>query len=794
MLILCYTTIRICPMRKTVCILMSLLALGCVDKSIDLSKLEGNVGTNADNLAIPLGYLTDKSLGELLSDKVDNLVADPVTGDYSLTYSSDNQSVNIDGSSNFFTLPAASYSMEVDYPSFKLDNSEYLLDDVCYIRGMLDGVELLLGQEIYCPVAGLKLSGEESGKSDYSLEVQVPSYIEAINKIYPKYDASLPGAPVEALFDLGSLADISTGGKISLAITLPEGFEVYDEQFNLVSNGVYRVENRPIADGESTVAFKLYVRSISNSKRPENGVLNIAGNIQYSLSYELQSKEGKVIAEELPIMTLKSHFICDDAEVTLASMELIDSTFKSSIVAKTLNDNVKSVKSIEFANTTLRLNLQDGLQWDNDAVMAGALEDILIDITLPDYLKVEVYDDGVEFDNLTNTLHTTLARFRGGLSVHLKRLDFGAEGVSPDADGNVVVDLNIDVRANLKQGANIHLKHLQQDGVTLTVGYEELTMIVASVTGCVDFKHEQSASVDLASLFDKGNFQINGLGVSPVVDFSISNSFTLPLYVSATIVPVRDGVAAVQDAVTVEPFEIKPATLGEHFADIVPTVTAVRLGTDLEPTEGVTTINCDLEKLLGGAMPESLDINLAVATDPTKDVTLAIVANYPIEYCYSFDMPLAFGEAFDLSFDGSASGISETISGLDLDLSASGSVALACEVENSTPLNLALELQMLNASGTPTLLQAEPIGEAVIRGSTDGVQPCKSTIRFRLDSGSDNLLDGLKEVEDIRYTLRATSAAAGVALNRSQTISAAVVLEVDGNISVNIDFTGGEEL
>ena len=119
-------------MRKYLSILICLLAVGCVDKSIDLAQLEGNVGIGADNLAIPLGYLTDKTLEQMLSDKVDNLVADPVTGDYALTYNAEQQSLIIDGSGNSFTLPAVSYESVVDYPSFKLEQAEYLLDDICF--------------------------------------------------------------------------------------------------------------------------------------------------------------------------------------------------------------------------------------------------------------------------------------------------------------------------------------------------------------------------------------------------------------------------------------------------------------------------------------------------------------------------------------------------------------------------------------------------------------------------------------------------------------------------------------
>ncbi len=794
MLILCYTAKSTCPMRKYLSILICLLAVGCVDKSIDLAQLEGNVGIGADNLAIPLGYLTDKTLEQMLSDKVDNLVADPVTGDYALTYDAEQQSLIIDGSGNSFTLPAASYESVVDYPSFKLEQTEYLLDNICYIEGRFEGEELLLGQEIYCPVEGLVLSGTEQGTSDYAFEVNLPQYVENITNIYPKYDASLPGAPVDAIFDLGSLAELNGGGKISFSITMPKGCQVYDQNGNLVEGSTYRVENHPIAAGEKSVLFRIYVRSISNDKKPENGVLNISGAIDYSLSYELQSKSGRIVAEELPTLKLNSALVCEDAEIVLNAMELLEySEYKSTIAVKALNENVKSVKSIEFANTTIRLTLEDGLNWDYDAVMAGALEDILIDITLPNYLKVSLYSDGAQLDSATNTIHTSLSALRHGLSVGINQIDFGAEGVVPDENGNLSVDMTLGVRASLKQGATIRMKYLQQDGLTIKVGYDEATMIVSSVTGRVDFSHKQSATIDLASIVGDGDFEINGLGVNPTVDFNISNPFTMPLYVSATIIPVRGGVAVGREGVAVEQFVIQPATLGEHFADIIPTITAVRLGKNVEPTEGVLAINCDLEKLLSGEMPESLQINLSVATNPAEDVSLAIAARYPIEYSYSFYMPLAFSDALDLVYTGTLADIGQTIRDLELDLSASGRIELLCEVENTTPLNLALDLQIVDAAGELTALQAVPVGEAVIEGSKDGKTPCKSAVRFRLQSESgDNLLADLNSVEDIRYTLSATSAAAGVALNRNQTVSAAVSLEVDGNISVNIDLTEEE--
>ena len=68
---------------------------------------------------------------------------------------------------------------------------------------------------------------------------------------------------------------------------------------------------------------------------------------------------------------------------------------------------------------------------------------------------------------------------------------------------------------------------------------------------------------------------------------------------------------------------------------------------------------------------------------------------------YSFFLPLAFGTGLDLSYTGVAEGIGQMVSDMELDISATGTISLLCDVENSTPLNLALDIQLLDKNGKP---------------------------------------------------------------------------------------------
>ena len=773
-------------MKRYLYLLVALFVAGCVDKDIDLGNVQGNIGLTADKLTFPLAYMEEQTLDKLLGDTLEGVNVDSQTGDYSISYGADNQSIVIDGVANSFSIPGSVFKMDVDYPSFKLSDSKCVIDNTFDLNSKLGGLDLDFGHTLMM-FPGLELAGSQQGSFSYMTDIYVPEYVERIERIYVSHDEGLPGAPMEVTFDLGSLGTVCGGGEVSLKLQVPEEYEIFDEQFNRLDDHIFQIDSRKIGAGVGVVKFTIYIGSIVNRHTAENGELHIPGDLSYEVSYKMTTQRGKLTFDKLPSLSIKTELACEDAEIVLGSIDLLpEQKFDNSIAIDAI-DGIKSIKSIDLANSAITLFV-DGLNWwEQDVVMAGALENLFVEMTMPDSFKFEPADKTVGFDSKTNTLRTSLAQLKRGLRLNMKQLNFGAEGLTPNSNGQIKVDLPISVRVALERGTKIRMKYLQHEGnVVVSAGYEDAQLTIAAVTGRVDFKYEESLSFDLAGADSMDGIEINGLGISPVIDFSLTNPLTVPLYVSAEISPKRGGVAA--EGVKVDKLEILPATVGQTYTDVTPTLNRVRIGKNPTTESGVTTVDCDLEKLFNGSLPEQVAINLSVATNPDKDMSLVVLPSYPINYGYSFFLPLAFGTALDLSYTGVAEGIGQTVGELDIDISATGTISLLCDIENSTPLNLALEIQMLDKSGKPTSLQIKSGKQNVIKGSADGITPCKSSLVFTLSSSSKkNLLDGLKDIETLKYTLRATSAADGVSLNCNQTISGVFALEVDGNVNINVD-------
>ena len=777
-------------MKKCFYLLVSLLFVGCVDKTIDLTEVEGNIGINADNLVVPLGYITDMTLGDILSEQLGEVQVDPQTGDFSLSYGLDEQTITINGADATFSIPASVFNVGVEYPAFKLADSKMVLNQECIVGGKINGIELTMGYAIdISKGVEFKVSGQQDGQAGYSLDVVVPEYVERIDRIYMAHDSNLPGAPLVAKFDLGSLGSINGGGVVNVTLDIPADFEVYDSNFNLVKNNRVSLENYRFKQGESIIEFVIYIASITNSSSATDGEIHLPGELKYHISYEMSTQSGQLVIDELPTLTLAAELICEDAEIVLGQMDLMpQSTFENKFTVDSFNDGIKSIKNIAFENTTIDLFVNGMDWWDADAISAGTLNDIFVELALPKSFVFQPLTNDLKFNKETNTIRVTLAQLRNGVSIALQGIDFGAAGATPGADGKTSIDMSIGLRVALEQGARIRLKYMQHDGdVAISAGYNKTNLTVASVTGCVDFKYEEALEIDLGGLLGDMPLEINGLGVSPVIDFTLTNPLILPLYVNASLIPIVGGAEVEDGKVVIERFEIGQATVGSSLKDVVAKSTHIRIGSNLQPEEGVTIVNTNLKKLFDGALPERLKVALSVATDATTDVTLAVVPSYKISYGYNFFMPIAFGESLDLSYSGTAEGLFDSIGDLTSMLSAVGTVTLICEVENSTPLNLEIDFTLLDKSGNPSSIEIVRGGDGAIKGSADGVTPCKSDVTLQLRSKNNgDIFAELSSVAALQYQLRATSAADGVALNSNQAISANLLMEVDGNLGVNL--------
>ena len=90
--------------------------IACVDQSFDLSNVSTEVTVGSGTTTLPLGYLNDKSLGELLEgNDIEGLHADE-NGDLSYRYAGESETIDIEGITTEFDIPEVTSPFIVEYP------------------------------------------------------------------------------------------------------------------------------------------------------------------------------------------------------------------------------------------------------------------------------------------------------------------------------------------------------------------------------------------------------------------------------------------------------------------------------------------------------------------------------------------------------------------------------------------------------------------------------------------------------------------------------------------------------
>ncbi|MBR0363089.1 MAG: hypothetical protein IIX38_04765, partial [Alistipes sp.] len=143
---------------------------------------EVTVGSGTTTL--PLGYLNDKSLGELLEgNDIEGLHADE-NGDLSYRYAGESETIDIEGITTEFDIPEVTSPFIVEYPDFEVN-----VEDVSIVA--FDDIEEVTGLEAYSGSfsvpGGITVSANYSKVfegEDYHIAFDVPEQVASIDKIY----------------------------------------------------------------------------------------------------------------------------------------------------------------------------------------------------------------------------------------------------------------------------------------------------------------------------------------------------------------------------------------------------------------------------------------------------------------------------------------------------------------------------------------------------------------------------------------------------------------------------------
>lgn len=770
--------------------------IACVDDSFRLDNISTEVTVGSGTTTLPLGYLNDKTLGELIEGQnIEGLhIAD--NGDISFSYVGDSETIDIEGISTEFEIPQINTPFVVEYPDFSVNVSDISVDAFDDIN--VYGLDAYSGMSFLVP-GGVTVGADYSKVfegDDYHVEFDVPEQIAAVNKVlFSDPNGGDYGAPMRVRVDFNGLSAVNGGGKLSYNFSI-EGasFRLLDADGKLVCDGKSYGNEFPFAAGDDSVEFVIYVESITNNVAIDsNHHLDIPLKLTFDMGFEFTTKAGSVNMNALPKVTFEGDFAYDDAEVTMNSDVNI------------ANCAVGADNPITIANLPAELKMVNrvGMKQDNGAVLdfyvrgmewLGAdAEEVEVVALLPECLKL-YYIDGQNYtyDASEGTVTTTVAELAKGVAVGLAALDFGAEGLVPE-DGVIELEFAPSVSVRFKDNARVNVSSLLHKGnLNLEVGVEETVVNVESFSGRVDYTYEVEQAFALSGLDELNlDLEINGIGLKPIIEVNITHPLTMSAKVSGSVEPSVGGEVMQNNIVSFSDVALAPAKYVDgkiESADITLVIADESLRANYID-EKYTFIACDVTKLLlGASLPDTVNIKLSLGVDAEQTQTLYIADDFSISYGYRLDLPFAVDNSLDVRYSdeiGELNSIFEQLSEFDIQV---GDVAVIATVTNSTPLQLGASVLFKDANGNDTDVQVTIADDAIIKGSADGVTPEVSVLRFDLNLGAGGRVANLSAVDAIAFELAATSAAQDISvpLNINQYVGVKLQLELAGGITVDV--------
>ena len=785
---------------RMICAVSAIVLVACVDKSFDINNVSKEVTVGSGTTVLPLGYLENKSIADLLGgQEVDGLIIDGC-GNIAYSYVGPRSEVSIDGVSAEFEIPRIESAFTTEYPQFDLGMNAIVINkegDVA-ISGLEQYVFGDFGFYIPEDIALPTVRGEytiEVGGDDLRIGVDVPEQIENINKIiFRDIEGGHHGAPLHFSVALNDLAAINGGGSLKFDLMVEGGtFRILDAENRVVCDGNHYSESYPIAVGADSVDFAIYFESLTNTNEmDENHHLDIPLALIFDMEFEMNAKAGYLELNDMPHIALSADFEYGDADVAVnTGVNLIDSDVSggANINIQGLPQELEMVRCVNMKqNDGARLCFfAHGLSWLGDLA-----NDLAVSVTLPEYLKLSSVDgENYSYNAATGELSTTIAELDKGVVIGIDALDFGAEGISPSANGTISLEFTPHVTAHFVDGKHINVSSLIHNGdLEVSVGVEQTKLSVESISGVVNYTYEVNEQFELSGLGDL-NLEIGGVGLKPVIEVDITHPLTLSAVMACDIIPSADGVVNADNTISLRDIAVPSATYDNGV--VTPVSVSLIIADESLREQYVdpryTFVACDVTKMLNGRLPDAVDLNIAFEVDASKEQTFYVVDELYVAYDYSVLIPFEIDSSLELHYSDAVGGLNsifETIAGYDIKV---GDVAIIATIANTTPFELTADVMLLDGEGNPSAAQVRIAEGAKILGSSDGVTPAESVVRLEVDLGKDGRVSNLGVVDGLQFELSATSAAneTSVALNEEQYIGVKLQLELAGGITIDLD-------
>lgn len=793
---------------RIVAVLFALSSVACVDNNFRLDEVSTEVTLGQGKTTIPLGYLKDKTIGSMLTggQTIDGLVVDPETGAYSFSYEGTGASFEVDGVTNELDVPAITSSFSVEYPKFELSSEVVSIHQDKEMKLDLGALDKFIGSRGTSYNLPFDIDNAIKGNladeiTPDHLYLQVPEQIDNIRQIYFKnVETGHVGAPIHLTLDLNDLKDINGGGNLDIDLLLAGGQFVMTDGDGVTYTDNHYLKSFDIAEGDEAIDIVLYVEKIVNNQELDaDHALDIPLSLSYTLDFTMDAKAGSFSLEHLPHFNIDADFEYGDADVALnKDVMLVEyhPVEANDVVVENIPTEIATIKSIAMKPDTHISLFAHGLDW-----FGSVAELIEVDITLPAYFNLYSLE-GVtyEYSEDGHLLKASLADLDRGLEIGLASIEFEGDGVAPDANGRLHMNFAPDIKVHFADDAEIMVSSLMPSAgaeVKISTGVEATSLTVEAISGCIAYGYEHSETIQLGSFSADMPIEFEGEGLSPIIRINLGNPLTLDASISARLVPISGGVAHPDNAVVFEDVTIKAA----HYLDgeIIPTLTTLVLADESHREEfsgeNYTFIPCAVGKLLNGALPDTLELDLKVKTDDSQVSTLYVADSFTLTYGYGIDIPLAFNKDVAIVYSDTVSGLKSTFEQLaTIDIKV-GDVALIVNSVNTAPLQFIIDAELLDIYGEPTPVNVRlPEGGGVIAGSADGVEAAESQMRLVLDVPEDGL-GSIGDVDAIRIDFQARGVGEESApLTESQSLSVVLQLELDGGITIDFALPEDEEI
>ncbi len=524
---------------------------------------------------------------------------------------------------------------------------------------------------------------------DEEISIEIPEELSSLEEItiYPEGE---PEITIDLNFPTTSLDIVASEG--GLKLSFPQMIRFHDlpasYNYDIATNSITLKEELPaeivlpierlvLTPEQDATDEKYYARG----KMVIDGGIAVAAGVLTKAEAESISNPDNTIAIIAYIPEIVPSIIDLEEYTANISQEVELSIMKPEDVPAEL----VSINRIDLYDT--KINMQ--LDASDLPEMGSSVLTVDLKVQLPDIIHVIGADENgivkisgqVDENGMINLAPIEISH------LDLNGIDLKKDGISCNVtiDGSVkLTDATIDIDEVLNKDLEVsfkaNMKNIQIEKILGKVDYA-----VDPIIQEIDLSGFSSMLGDTTS------------GMNATLDFchahlafEILTNLGVPVDANIELIPYYNGKADKDKTISTS-LTLKPS----ESADNVNATRYFIAQDDKRCPEGYTFIKANILDLIKN-IPDKLELRLNANTDSKTECILEPMADYILEANYAFELPLEFGEEFEVVFKTELTGIPSIVGDV---LSMGNKVKLAGTFENGLPLGLDLKLNFIDSNG-----------------------------------------------------------------------------------------------